>query len=74
MSSLYSQLRGRAAEVHQRWMLLLFDEIKTVVLTSFIWLALTIAFAALGVRALDWQEWHNLTRYGVETKGRVTGT
>jgi len=46
---------------------------KPVVLTGFIWLALTIAFATLGVRALDWQKWHNLTRYGVETKGRVTG-
>ena len=46
---------------------------KSVLITIFIWLALTIGFAALGVFALDWQNWHRVASHGVDLKGEVIG-
>lgn len=44
---------------------------KPVVITSLIWLALTILFTVIGIVVLDWQKWSSLAKYGIETKGKV---
>ena len=46
---------------------------KAVISTFFIWLALALILAAIGVVAVNWSKWHGLAKRGVETKGRVVG-
>jgi hypothetical protein len=44
---------------------------RPFVITALIWFALTIVFAVLGLIVSNWQKWHTLAKYGVETKGNV---
>ena len=44
---------------------------RAIIITFCIWLAWTLACAAVGFVLVDWRKWHGLAERAVETEGRV---